>query len=1091
MKKTVAVLFAALALLSCMFLFASCGEEETDKDGGTDIGTDGLAYRLTSDGTYSVSLGRAVYSEEIVIPATYRGKPVSSIPEGGFADAANIQKITIPSSIRRIGADAFLGSDEISAVYISDIASWCRTEFSTSSSNPLCYSAELYVGGTLVTDLVIPDGTLRISDYAFALCSGLRSVSIPDSVSSIGARAFADCKELENVFLGNSVVKIEASSFLDSPNIKYNCYDSAFYLGNEENLYRVLVSAIGSDIRACKVHDDTVAIASGAFSNCEELVTVSIGKNIKNIGFRAFSDCNSLASVHVSDIVSWCGIEFDGYYANPLSAGGNFYVGGILPEVIKIPNGVISVGAYAFYNCGDITEIIIPDSVKLLGECAFSYCTSLKSVKIGASVERIPQRAFDHCLSLESVDFGINVKAIDEYAFDSCSSISELDFGNSLETVGKAAFLRCTGIRELNLGSSVHTVCEEAFSECEGLRFLKISDGTKIVGARAFYGCKNLMSIELPSTLSEIGNEAFFECFKLAEVINHSPLNVKVGLSDHGGAGLYAMEVHSSESKLASLNGFYFYSYNGVNRLLGVEETSETLVLPASFNGEDYLIGDYAFFKKKDIDIVLIPKAAKTVGGYAFFECTGLSSVSMAEGVVTVGAYAFYGCSALTSFTSVSSIQSIGESAFAQCAGLFSVKLADGVTSVGKEAFYKCSSLQSLYVGSRVASIGADAFKGCSSLKRVETASLRSWCTLDFDTYYSNPLFYALELYENGERLSVLHVPSGLETVSRYAFYNFHGLVSVVLPKSIKSIGQYAFYGCSHLAEVVNASDLKIEIGKTSNGYIAEHAVSVHSDAVRTVRDGDYLFYSDGECVYLVSYVGDDTEIALPSDFNGRNYTISDYAFYRLDFKSVYVPVGVIGIGDHAFFECSRLTDVTIADTVSYIGAYAFAGCEWLSTVNMGNGVAEIGAWAFKDCKALSKLPLSSSLKKIGTAAFYSCTLLEDILIPASVELLGSFLFENCTSLVSVVFESVDLWFALSNFEHYELMLEKYGNDKVSEVVLSTRDSDLYEAAIQKYGKTVVNDIIRGIQGISVTQPLNMPKLFKTNYLQKTLLRMA
>ncbi|MBR2465339.1 MAG: leucine-rich repeat domain-containing protein [Clostridia bacterium] len=1091
MKKTAAVLFAALALLSCIcFFFASCGEEETNKDDGTDIGTDGLAYRLTTDGTYSVSLGRAVYSEEIVIPSTYRGKPVSSIPDGGFADAENIQKITIPSSIRRIGADAFLGSDEISAVCISDIAAWCGTEFSTAASNPLCYSAELYVGGALATDLVIPNGVSRISDYAFALCSGLRSVRIPDGVSSIGVRAFADCKELENVFLGNSVSKIEASSFLDSLNIKYNYYDGALYLGNEENPYRVLVFAVGKDVRSCKMHDDTEAVAAGAFSDCEELVMVSIGKKIKSIGFRAFSDCNALSAVHTPDIVGWCGIDFDGYYANPLSAGGDFYVGGKSVDKIEIPNGVESVGAYAFYNCNAITEVIIPDSVKVLGECAFSYCKSLKSVKIGASCERIPKRAFDHCISLESVDFGINVKTIDEYAFDSCSSIEELDLGASLETVGKAAFLRCAGIRELNIGPSVRTVCEEAFSECEGLRFLKISDGAKTVGARAFYGCKNLMSAELPSTLLTVGSEAFSECFKLAEVINHSALDIKAGLADHGCAGLYAMEVHNSESKLEVLNGFYFYSHNGVNRLLGVAEATKTLVLPSNFNGKDYFIGDYAFFKEKGIDIVLIPKAAKAIGDYAFFECTDLESVSMAEGVASVGAYAFYGCSALTSFTSVASIQKIGESAFAQCSGLFNAKIGDGVVSVGKEAFYKCSSLQSLYVGSRVASIGADAFKGCSSLERVETASLRSWCALEFDTYYSNPLFYALALYENGEHLNVIRIPSGVETVSRYAFYNFRGVVSVVLPKSLKSIGPYAFYGCSHLAEVVNASDLEIELGKASNGYVAEHAVSVHSDAVRTVRVGDFLFYSDGECVYLVSYVGEGSEIVLPSDFDGKSYAISDYAFYRLDVKSVTVPDGVIGIGAHAFFECSRLTDVTVADTVSYIGAYAFAGCERLSSVNMGNGVTEIGAWAFKDCEALGELTLSSSLKKIGAAAFYSCTLLEDVVIPASVEVLGNFLFENCTNLASVSFECVDSWFALSNFERYEFMLGEYGRDVVSEIILSTMDAELYEAALQKYGKTVVNDIIRGTYGINVAQPLNMPGLFKTNYLEKTLLRM-
>ena len=48
----------------------------------------------------------------------------------------------------------------------------------------------LYLNGTLITDLVIPDGVTSIGDGAFYGCSGLTSVTIPDSVTSIGDYAF-------------------------------------------------------------------------------------------------------------------------------------------------------------------------------------------------------------------------------------------------------------------------------------------------------------------------------------------------------------------------------------------------------------------------------------------------------------------------------------------------------------------------------------------------------------------------------------------------------------------------------------------------------------------------------------------------------------------------------------------------------------------------------------------------------------------------------------------------------------------------------------------------------------------------------------
>ena len=72
-------------------------------------------------------------------------------------------------------------------------------------------------------------------------------------------------------------------------------------------------------------------------------------------------------------------------------------------EELTIPNGVTSIGNYAFTNCSSLTSIVIPNSVTTIGTRAFDTCTGLTSVTIGSGVKTIENYAFDRCSGLESI----------------------------------------------------------------------------------------------------------------------------------------------------------------------------------------------------------------------------------------------------------------------------------------------------------------------------------------------------------------------------------------------------------------------------------------------------------------------------------------------------------------------------------------------------------------------------------------------------------------------------------------------------------------------------------------------------------------
>ena len=143
--------------------------------GTVEAGTDGLDYYLLPDGSYAVSAGKAKYLDEIVIPETHQGKPVTQILPNGFS-CKNLTRITVPASITDIGDGAFSGSG-------------------------------------MLTTVILPDGVKTIGNHAFSDCSSLSSVTIPAGITCIGAATFSGCSSLSSIAIPASVTSIGDFAF--------------------------------------------------------------------------------------------------------------------------------------------------------------------------------------------------------------------------------------------------------------------------------------------------------------------------------------------------------------------------------------------------------------------------------------------------------------------------------------------------------------------------------------------------------------------------------------------------------------------------------------------------------------------------------------------------------------------------------------------------------------------------------------------------------------------------------------------------------------------------------------------------------------
>ena len=120
------------------------------------------------------------------------------IAGGAFSNCTGLELVKLSSGIEFINANAFLGCENLKRVEVASFADWLRIKFGNAAANPLCCGAGLYVGGEMITDLVIPEGVCEIGEYAFA-GYGVGDVTFPSSLSNVAATAFAGCTNVTSV----------------------------------------------------------------------------------------------------------------------------------------------------------------------------------------------------------------------------------------------------------------------------------------------------------------------------------------------------------------------------------------------------------------------------------------------------------------------------------------------------------------------------------------------------------------------------------------------------------------------------------------------------------------------------------------------------------------------------------------------------------------------------------------------------------------------------------------------------------------------------------------------------------------------------
>ena len=241
--------------------FSGCaGELEIDSP--TLVGTD---YTSSSYPMYSSS--GWLYGSKFT--KLTLGSNVTKIGNYLFYGCSSLTGVTIPASLTSVGSYAFENCTSLSRVDISNLSAWCKIDFSTSASNPVYYGKRLYLNGSEIQRLTIPNDITMLDSYAFYSCNSLTEVVIPSNVTYINNSAFSQCQNLASVTIGSGVKTIWHHAFSYCPALE-----------------------------SLNIPDNVETLGNNVFKYDTGLKSVVIGRGTTSIGDTVFNQCTSLTSVY-------------------------------------------------------------------------------------------------------------------------------------------------------------------------------------------------------------------------------------------------------------------------------------------------------------------------------------------------------------------------------------------------------------------------------------------------------------------------------------------------------------------------------------------------------------------------------------------------------------------------------------------------------------------------------------------------------------------------------------------------------------------------------------------------------------------------
>ena len=915
---------------------------------------------------------------------------VTTIEDNAFSYVQGMSVLSIPSTVESMGKNVISSSNKLDVyvglteeeVQVKWPLDWFNSTWYVASNlniiygqsgmidilvednlNFLVLNEKAYLTGfeTLPTEqmaLVIPN-TVGLSDYpvveilssAFQDAHLITAVSFPDNVQVIGMSAFQHLQGLEHVqfSVDSQLRRIERNAFFNSNNLKDIVLPNQLeFIGSYSFAFIWQLSSVMIPASVTMIEDS----AFRTWDNYNRSATIIVGSEEQTTNWNTrwnpqnfpvfYSDS---ITFFVDDVFKYWVIDDEATivgFKDNVSNASPVFPSFIELEGEQIP--VTSIGASAFINNEQITDLLIPSNIITIEARAFQGNYRLVRLRFSenSSLESIQAQAFSNT-NIASLVLPRSLKTIGFEAFWGNGSLTTIEFesNSTLHTLGGRAFAWSSRISSIRLPASLQVI------QPAGLAFMT-----------------NLVSISIPESNQN---------FKTVDGV----------LYNKNGTILIAYPLNKSNKLFTIPTSVIRIESNAFSHSRNIEE----VIFEAGSSLKT--IGDNAF-NWSSLKLITLPEGLEKIEYYAFYGVTRMSYISLPGSLVQVD-YRAFGGSPIQVFTSLISIPqrwsnqwldelvtvNLGQNVTLHSEANMNFLITSGqatflgitneytstsliipstitsnnipVTVIGNSALFRNQSITELTIPSSVISIQSQAF---SQMTRLTSVNFASGSQLEF---------IGRDAFSNTAIIE-MRIPDSVTHISEYAFaWNIH-LSMVYIPRNVVTINYDAFSGGNEQMLILVETDVKPpgwhqnwmgwrskaviwdmeyeivvqdfiryvitkDIEAKVVGVVSEHPTHVNIPASITINSVTYPVVS-----ILNGAFANNLNIRELTVTSGIK-TIHSNSFYRaLNLSQVNIPIsGLVAIGEAAFQE-TRLNEFILPKSVKSIGNYAFSFMQSIET---------------------------------------------------------------------------------------------------------------------------------------------------------------